>query len=91
MKRSDAPGWPKADRIRDWPARKRPRERLVAEGAERLTDAELLAIVPRVGRGTFKTGVAGLSSFRYTVSRASLVGLAEQRQYKRIDIFSGCL
>jgi len=32
---------------------------LIAEGAERLTDAELLAIVLRVGRGTFKKGVRG--------------------------------
>ena len=56
------PGAQRADRIRDWPAQERPRERLVAEGAERLTDAELLAIVLRVGRGTFKTGVAGQSA-----------------------------
>jgi len=62
MKRSDAAGRRKADRIRNWPAQERPRERLVAEGAERLTDAELLAIVLRVGRGTFKTGVAGQSA-----------------------------
>jgi DNA repair protein RadC len=53
MKRSEAAGRRKADRIRNWPAQERPRERLVAEGAERLTDAELLAIVLRVGRGTF--------------------------------------
>lgn len=32
---------------------------MIAEGAERLTDAELLAIVLRVGRGTFKKGVRG--------------------------------
>jgi DNA repair protein RadC len=32
---------------------------LIAEGPERLTDAELLAIVLRVGRGTFKKGVPG--------------------------------
>ena len=32
---------------------------MIVEGAERLTDAELLAIVLRVGRGTFKKGVLG--------------------------------
>jgi len=32
---------------------------LISEGAERLTDAELLAIVLRVGRGAFKKGVLG--------------------------------
>ncbi|OGB94739.1 MAG: hypothetical protein A3G35_08195 [candidate division NC10 bacterium RIFCSPLOWO2_12_FULL_66_18] len=35
--------------IRDWPEGERPRERLVAEGARRLTTAELLAIVLRSG------------------------------------------
>lgn len=49
----------KPDRIKNWPSRERPRERLIAEGPERLTDAELLAIVLRVGRGTFKAGVPG--------------------------------
>jgi len=49
----------KSDRIKNWPTKERPRERLIAEGAERLTDAELLAIVLRIGRGTFKRGVRG--------------------------------
>ncbi len=49
----------KSDKIKNWPAKERPRERLLAEGPERLTDAELLAIILRVGRGTFKSGVLG--------------------------------
>jgi len=49
----------KPDRIKNWPSRERPRERLIAEGPERLTDAELLAITLRVGFGTFKSGVPG--------------------------------
>src|SRR5215470_11813415 len=49
----------KPDRINTWPSRERPRERLIAEGPDHLTDAELLAIILRVGRGTFKTGVRG--------------------------------
>lgn len=52
----------RSSRIKSWPARERPRERLVREGPERLTDAELLAIILRVGRGTFKTGVPGQSA-----------------------------
>lgn len=52
----------KTDRIKNWPARERPRERLIADGPERLTDADLLAIVLRVGRGTFKSGVSGQSA-----------------------------
>jgi DNA repair protein RadC len=35
----------KPDRIRNWPVKERPRERLIAEGPERLTDTELLAIL----------------------------------------------
>ncbi|MBU2755819.1 DNA repair protein RadC [Acidithiobacillus sp. CV18-2] len=35
--------------IRDWPTDERPRERLLAKGAESLSDAELLAIFLRVG------------------------------------------
>jgi DNA repair protein RadC len=49
----------KSNRIKNWPVKERPRERLIAEGPERLTDAELLAIVLRVGRGTFTKGVFG--------------------------------
>ncbi|HTQ35414.1 MAG TPA: DNA repair protein RadC [Steroidobacteraceae bacterium] len=41
--------------IRDWPEQERPREKLLAEGAARLTDAELLAVL-------FGTGVRGLSA-----------------------------
>ncbi|ARS51069.1 RadC family protein [Ectopseudomonas hydrolytica] len=41
--------------IRDWPAAERPREKLLAQGAAALTDAELLAIFLR-------TGVAGCSA-----------------------------
>lgn len=41
--------------IRDWPAAERPREKLLARGAEVLSDAELLAIFLR-------TGVAGKSA-----------------------------
>ncbi|MCE5359873.1 RadC family protein [Candidatus Igneacidithiobacillus taiwanensis] len=35
--------------ISDWPAGERPRERLLAQGAQSLSDAELLAIFLRVG------------------------------------------
>jgi len=41
--------------IREWPAAERPREKLLAQGAASLTDAELLAIFLR-------TGVAGQSA-----------------------------
>ena len=35
--------------ISDWPAAERPRERLLANGPEALSDAELLAVVLRTG------------------------------------------
>ena len=35
--------------IRDWPARERPRERLLAHGAAALSDAELLSLLVRTG------------------------------------------
>ena len=43
------PDTPNRYAIRDWPEGERPRERLIAEGARRLTTAELLAIVLRTG------------------------------------------
>ena len=35
--------------IRDWPARERPREKLLAQGANTLSEAELLALLLRTG------------------------------------------
>ena len=32
---------------------------MIAEGPERLTDADLLAVILRIGRGTFKKGIPG--------------------------------
>ena len=43
--------------IVSWPKAERPRERLL--DGEKLTEAELLAIILRVGQGTFKAGVRG--------------------------------
>jgi DNA repair protein RadC len=57
-----------SERIKDWPTKERPRERLLAEGPERLTDAELLTIILRIGQGTFKEGVAGKSAYDSALS-----------------------
>ena len=57
-----------SERIRDWPTKERPRERLLAEGPERLTDADLLAIILRVGIGTFKKGVTGKNAYDSALS-----------------------
>lgn len=57
-----------SQRIRNWPTKERPRERLLAEGPERLTDADLLAIILRVGLGTFKKGVRGKNAYDSALS-----------------------
>jgi DNA repair protein RadC len=49
----------KSNRIKNWPKEERPRERLIAMGADKLTEAELLAIILRTGQGTFKKGILG--------------------------------
>ena len=47
-------------RIHDLPAQERPRERLVAKGAENLSNAELIAIVLRTGmKGMSAIHIAG--------------------------------
>jgi DNA repair protein RadC len=47
------------DRINNWPSGERPRERLLAVGAQQLSDSELLAVILRVGMGSSKAGVRG--------------------------------
>ncbi|MDO3378411.1 RadC family protein [Geoalkalibacter halelectricus] len=42
-------------RIKDWPEEERPREKLLARGAEALSDAELLALILRTGDATTRT------------------------------------
>lgn len=61
-------GYVSSERIRTWPTKERPRERLLAEGPERVTDAELLAIILRVGVGTFKEGVPGKNVYESALS-----------------------
>jgi DNA repair protein RadC len=41
---------PDTTRIKDLPAHERPRERLIAEGADKLSNADLIAILLRTGR-----------------------------------------
>lgn len=57
-----------SERIKTWPRKERPRERLLAEGPERQTDAELLAIILRVGSGTFQEGVRGKNAYESALS-----------------------
>jgi DNA repair protein RadC len=57
--------------ISDWPADERPREKLLAQGAQQLSDAELLAIFLR-------TGVSGKSAV--DLARELLTGFGGLRQ-----------
>ena len=57
-----------SERIKSWPTKERPRERLLAEGPEQLTDADLLAIILRIGSGTFKEGVSGTNAYEAALS-----------------------
>lgn len=72
-----------SDCVKSWPKNERPRERLLAEGAEKVSEADLLAVILRVGRGSFKKGVHGqnVSDFaRSLVARfGSLRGLDRAR------------
>lgn len=52
----------RSDRIKNWPSGERPRERLLTGGPEQLTDAELLAILLRVGIGPSKDDPQGRSA-----------------------------
>jgi hypothetical protein len=57
-----------AERIKSWPTKERPRERLLDEGPERLTDADLLTIILRIGSETFKEGVPGTNAYDAALS-----------------------
>jgi len=61
----------KGDQIKKWPRAERPREKLISQGPESLSDTELLAIILRTGRGTFRRGVRGETAV--TLARQLLV------------------
>ncbi|MDX2495499.1 MAG: DNA repair protein RadC, partial [Desulfuromusa sp.] len=72
-------------RIKDWPADERPREKLLAAGADKLTDAELLALIIRTGDSSSKNSAVDLArsllsrfgSFRQ-LAAASISELCQQ-------------
>jgi DNA repair protein RadC len=65
--------------IRDWPAEQRPREKLLANGAAVLSDAELLAIFLR-------TGVAGKSAVE--LAHELIAGFGSLRALLRADLMT---
>ncbi len=63
-----------SDCVKSWPKKERPRERLLAEGAEKASDADLVAVILRVGRGTFQKGVQGQNVSDFARSLVALFG-----------------
>jgi DNA repair protein RadC len=47
--------------IKEWPADERPREKLLAQGADKLTDAELLALIIRTGDSSSQQSAVDLA------------------------------
>lgn len=73
-------------RIRDLPAHERPRERLAAQGAEALRDAELIAILLRTGtRGVSAIDIADQLLKRFgSLDHLARASLEELRKVKGI-------
>jgi len=67
-------------RIADLPPTERPREKLLSNSAESLTDRELLAVI--LGRGTRKESVIAL--VRRLVADYGMKGLASERRASRL-------
>lgn len=68
--------------IKDWPENERPRERLLKEGEENLTEAELLAIVLRTGDPARKASAVDLArgllkEFKSDLSALSAASVAQ--------------
>lgn len=73
-------------KIRDWPAKERPREKLITQGPEHLTESELLAIL--IGSGSGKVTAIDLAK-RLLVEHKSLrslasTGVGDLKQFKGI-------
>jgi len=66
--------------ITDWPIQERPREKLMQQGAYRLTDAELLAILIRSGSG----GRSALELARELLIKAGSLEHLAQMDYHQI-------
>jgi DNA repair protein RadC len=73
-----------SDRIKRWPSGERPRERLICGGAEQLTDAELLAVILRVGTGPSKAGDSGQTAV--TLARSLLINFQGLLGLDRADV-----
>lgn len=75
---------PSVSTIKDWPEDERPRERLIHQGAENLSDAQLLAILLRMGHKHQNAVALAMKLIAHfgdvqSLSRASVVELCKVR------------
>lgn len=81
----------KRDAIRDWPEDERPREKLLKQGADSLTDAELLALILRTGdasagKSAIDLGRELLASHGSSLRQLAGAELNELRQTKGLGL-----
>ena len=71
--------------IKEWPEGERPREKLLAHGAAALSDAELLAILLRVGT----RGMSAVDLARYLLSEFGSLGKLMSADAKTLAAYKG--
>ena len=71
--------------IKEWPEGERPREKLLAHGAAALSDAELLAILLRVGT----RGMSAVDLARYLLSEFGSLGKLMSADAKTLPAYKG--
>jgi DNA repair protein RadC len=77
--------------LKDWPVDERPRERLVKQGPEALSDAELLAIILRTGsRNQSVMQLARSVLSKYKLSKLSQIRVTELINFEGINSAKAC-
>ena len=71
--------------IKQWPEGERPREKLLARGAGALSDAELLAILLRVGT----RGMSAVDLARYLLNEFGSLGKLMSSDAKTLSAYKG--
>ena len=71
--------------IKEWPEGERPREKLLAHGAAALSDAELLAILLRVGT----RGMSAVDLARYLLGEFGSLGKLMSADAKTLAAYKG--
>jgi DNA repair protein RadC len=76
----------KRTHLKNWPEDERPRERLLKQGADKLSDAQLLGIILRTGEGGRTLLTLGASSWNGSAASRALpaAGIHELRGIKGI-------